>query len=329
MSTVPPCRFSIAASDAPVELLPVDISQYRRGNCPVDFVHRLDSGVDGPELAITALIHGNEICGANALIHILEQGIRPVRGALTLIFANVGAYQQFNPQRPFASRCLDEDMNRLWLDERLAQPDTQESHRALALLPYIRSADSLLDLHSTTHPVAPMLIYPDHGRNRGFADRLAYPFPHLIYDLHRYHTGLMISEHERHSRSGVSLVAECGQHFARATTRQAIATALRFIYLHGMLAPETELPDWGYAADDRAGHYRIDRVLQAQTDQFRFAEPVQGFELYNKGDLIATDDQQLIAAPFDSCALIMPARVPVAGEEVVTLAELTDKQKPE
>lgn len=326
MSTVPPCRFSIAVSDAPVELLPVDISPYRQGNCAVDYVHRLDSGVEGPELVITALIHGNEICGANALIHILEQGIRPVRGALTLIFANVKAYQQFDPQRPFASRCIDEDMNRLWLDQRLQQPDTQESHRALELLPYIRSADSLLDLHSTTHPVAPMLIYPDRGRNRGFADRLEYPFPHLIYDLDSYHTGLMISEHERHTRSGVSLVAECGQHFARATTQQAISSALRFIYLHGMLSPQVELPDWGYAADSHAGHYRIDRVLQAATDQFRFAEPVQGFELYNKGDLIATDDQQLIAAPFDNCALIMPARVPIAGEEVVTLGQRTDKQ---
>lgn len=325
MSSVPPCRFSIAASDAPVELLPVDISQYRHGNCPVDYVHRLDSGIAGPELVITALIHGNEICGANALIHILEQGIRPVRGALTLIFANVQTYQQFDPQRPFASRCIDEDMNRLWLDRRLQQPDSRESHRARALLPYIRSADSLLDLHSTTHPVAPMLIYPGHGRNRGFADRMQTPFPHLIYDLDSYHTGLLISEHERHSRAGVSLVAECGQHFAHATTRQAISTALRFIYLHGMLAPDTTIPDWGYEADSHSGHYRIDRVLQAASDEFRFVDSVQGFELYNKGDLIATDDQQLITAPFDNCALIMPARVPIAGEEVVTLAELTDR----
>jgi succinylglutamate desuccinylase len=81
------------------------------------------------------------------------------------------------------------------------------------------------------------------------------------------------------------------------------------------------LPDWGYQPDNSAGHYRIDRVLQANSDQFRFAEPVKGFEQYSKGELIATDDQELIAAPFDNCTLIMPARVPVAGEEVVTLAE--------
>ncbi len=66
-------------------------------------------------------------------------------------------------------------------------------------------------------------------------------------------------------------------------------------------------------------------MLQAQTERFRFAEPVSGFERFSRGELIATDDQELIAAPFDNCALIMPARVPVEGEEVVTLAEYIDR----
>ncbi len=319
--SVPPCRFSITESDAPVELLPRDLSAWQQGNCGVDYVHRLDSGLEGPELVIQALTHGNEICGANALLWLLENNICPLKGAMTLIFANVEAYKTFDPQRPFASRCLDEDMNRVWLPSRLTCPDSHEAHRAVALLPFVENADSLLDLHSTTFAVAPMLIYPQNNRNRSFADRLNFPFPHLLYDLGSYHPGIMISEHERHTAGGVSLVAECGQHFARSTTRQALAITLRFIARHGMLDESVELPDWGYQSDNSAGHYRIDRVLKAQSDKFRFAESVRGFEQYSKGDLIATDDQELIAAPFDNCALIMPARVPVMDEEVVTLAE--------
>ena len=319
--SVPPCRFSIAESDSPVELLPRDLSAWQQGNCGVDYVHRLESGIAGPELVIQALTHGNEICGANALLWLLENGIRPVKGALTLIFANVEAYNTFDPQRPFASRCLDEDMNRVWHAARLTQPDTHEALRAIELLPFIENASSLLDLHSTTFAVAPMLIYPNNRCNREFADRLAFPFPHLLYDLGQYHTGMLISEHERHSDGGFSLVAECGQHFAKSTSQQALATTLRFIKLHGMLDASVELPDWGYSPGSEAGHYRIDRVLKAESDLFRFVEPFSGFERFNKGELIAIDDQTLVAAPFDSCALIMPARVPMAGEEVVTLAE--------
>lgn len=319
--TVPPCRFSIAESDAPIEMLPRDLSHWQQGNCGVDYVHRFDSGCAGPELVVQALTHGNEICGANALLWLLENQVRPIKGALTLIFANVGAYHTFDPQRPFASRCLDEDMNRIWLPSRLHSPDTHETHRAVELLPYIENADSVLDLHSTTFAVAPMLIYPQTSRNTDFADRLQFPFPHLLYDPGSYHQGILISEHQRHATEGVSLVAECGQHFAKSTSEQALAVTLRFIAQHDMLASAVDVPAWGYAADDLAGHYRIDRVLNAQTEHFRFTESVSGFEQYNKGELIATDDQELIAAPFDNCTLIMPARVPVAGEEVVTLAE--------
>ena len=322
--TIPPCRFSIAESDAPIELLPRDLSPWRQGNCGVDYVHRLYSGKPGPELVIQALTHGNEICGANTLLWLLENNFRPTQGAVTLIFANTSAYQSFDPQRPFASRYLDTDMNRLWLAQELTHPVSREAKRAVELLPFIENADSLLDLHSTTFAVAPMLIYPDKGNNRSFADQLQFPFPHLLYDLNNYHTGMLISEHERHSDGGFSLVAECGQHFAKATTQQALATTLRFIDIHGMLPPSEELPEWGYQPDNSAGHYRIDQVLQAQSEHFRFADSVQGFELYNRGALIAIDDQELISAPFDNCALIMPARVPLAGEEVVTLAHYLD-----
>ncbi len=319
--SVPPCRFSIAESDAPIELLPRDLSIWQQGNCGVDYVHRFDSGHKGPELVIQALTHGNEICGANALLWLLENDIRPTKGAMTLIFANVEAYKTFDPQRPFASRCLNVDMNRVWHASQLTRPDSHEALRAIELLPFIENADSLLDLHSTTFAVTPMLIYPDNACNRQFADQLAFPFPHLLYDLGSYHTGMLISEHERHSDGGFSLVAECGQHFAKSTSQQALATTLRFLQLHGMLKDTIELPDWGYSPDSNAGHYRIDRVLKAESEKFRFVELFKGFEQFDKGELIAIDDQELIAAPFDNCALIMPARVPIAGEEVVTLAE--------
>ena len=51
----------------PVELRPPDIVPYRDGNAGIDYVHRFDSGRAGPRVLVTALVHGNEICGALAL----------------------------------------------------------------------------------------------------------------------------------------------------------------------------------------------------------------------------------------------------------------------
>jgi len=53
-----------ATERPPVELQAPDITRWRVGNTGVDHVHAWDSGVPGPRVLLTALVHGNEICGA-------------------------------------------------------------------------------------------------------------------------------------------------------------------------------------------------------------------------------------------------------------------------
>ena len=82
------------------EVLPRDLSAYRVGNVGVDYVHRFESGQPGPHVLINALTHGNELCGMVAATHLLDTGVRPRCGTLTISFANVAAYESFNPARP-------------------------------------------------------------------------------------------------------------------------------------------------------------------------------------------------------------------------------------
>ena len=70
---------------------------------------------------LTALVHGNELCGAWALKDLLDAGIRPDAGSLTLAFCNLEAFDCFDAGDSDASRFVDEDMNRQWVPERLAQ----------------------------------------------------------------------------------------------------------------------------------------------------------------------------------------------------------------
>ena len=133
----------------PVELEAPDIEPYRHSPSGIEFVHSFDSGVAGPHVMINAITHGNEICGAIVLDQFLRANVRPNRGKLSLGFINHMAYSQFDATSPDASRFVDEDFNRVWVEDRLDGPeDTAELRRARELRPLFDDVDLLLDIHS-------------------------------------------------------------------------------------------------------------------------------------------------------------------------------------
>ena len=122
--------------------LPVpDIAAERAGNTDTPGVWHFDSGVPGRALMVSALVHGNELCGAWALKDLLASGLRPRRGSLTLAFCNLPAFARFDLARPHASRFVDEDMNRVWSAERLDNPISNDRRRAPQLRPWVVGAD--------------------------------------------------------------------------------------------------------------------------------------------------------------------------------------------
>ncbi|MGH8336598.1 MAG: succinylglutamate desuccinylase, partial [Gammaproteobacteria bacterium] len=148
------------------EVLPRDLSAYRRGNVGIDYVHRFESGKPGPHVLVNALTHGNELCGMVAATHLLDSGVRPLIGTLTISFANVAAYETFDPAQPFESRLLVHNLNRIWSPEWLDGPeDSPELRRARELRPVLAQADHLLDIHSTSQDVEPFWVYPGFARN--------------------------------------------------------------------------------------------------------------------------------------------------------------------
>ena len=115
-----------------IEVTPRDLSAYRAGNTGIDYVHRFDSGRPGPHVMINALTHGNEFCGMVAVCHLLDSGVRPKIGTLTLSFANVAAYQTFDAAQPFESRLITHNLNRIWSSAWLDGAKTASSCAARA-----------------------------------------------------------------------------------------------------------------------------------------------------------------------------------------------------
>ena len=133
----------------PVSLIPPDISAYRAGNTGIEYVHQFDSGQPGPHVMVSAVVHGNELCGAIAVDHLFQNDVRPLQGKLTLGFMNVAAFHSFDPDRPKESRFVEEDFNRLWTKDVLyGKRDSVELRRARELRPIVDTVDLLLDIHS-------------------------------------------------------------------------------------------------------------------------------------------------------------------------------------
>ena len=312
-----------APSLPPIEVMPRDISGLARGNVGIDYVHRFESGAPGPHIAVVGLTHGNEFCGMTALTWLLDTGVRPVRGALTAIFANVAAYERFDPARPLDSRFIDRDFNRVWSDEILSKDDrSYEARRARELKPVIESADALLDLHSTAWPVASMLIYCDLVKSHRLVRALREPLTHVVTPGGK-HQGGLLCEYGRLGREedpALAVVVECGQHFAAVTGHVAIQATLRFLGHFGTIDHRFAAQHLDAPAKGEPVTYEITDVIHAKTEHARFARPLIGFEEFAKGELIALDGEEEIRAPFDRCAVLMPKPFLVKGREMMTLS---------
>jgi hypothetical protein len=242
--------------------------------------------------------------------------VRPRIGTLTVSFANVAAYESFDPARPLDSRQLVHNLNRIWSNTWLdGDEDSPELRRARELRPAVAAADHLLDIHSTSTDVQPFWVYPQFERNGAAALAIGRPAVHLVMPQ-GLGSGTPLVQHGRHGSAdfhGVGVVAECGGHFRRESGEFATRVALDFLGHFGLIER---------ALRPEATQQRFE-LLQAwviKTPDFRFPRPLLGFETFAEGELIAIDGDEEVRAPCDDCTILMPTRKPVVGREGVYLS---------
>ena len=309
-----------------VELVPCDIGAYRAGNTGVDFVTTFDSGRPGPHVMVNALTHGNEVCGAHALRFLFENEARPTRGRLTLCFANVAAYHRFDPDAPFDTRFVDEDLNRVWdagvLD---GDADSVELARARELRPIVDTVDLLLDLHSTALPNQPMLLAGTRDKGLALARAVAYPAQVVIDAGHA--AGRRLRDYaafDDPARPEAALLVECGQHFEAAAADVAIETALRFLRHADIVDPAAETLRPAVEASPQIVT-RITEAITIANDDFAFDREFKGFEVVPEaGTLIARDGDTEVRTPYDDCVMVMPAHDIKAGLTAVRLGQIVE-----
>jgi predicted deacylase len=294
-----------------------DLRPWLGGNCGIPGVWSFTAAAPGQHLALVALTHGNEIAGAIVLAELLAAGIRPERGRLSVVFANIEAFETFDPENPTATRYLEEDLNRLWGEDRLQSPrDSREMRRVRTLLPVIESVDVLVDLHSMLWPSDPLTLAADTQPAIRFGQSLG--TPRLTVADPGHIAGRRLVDHARFTKPGsaaTAVLVEAGQHWEASTVGAMTQTARRALGLCGITGPApAPWPEPPLLA-------RVTETVTATSHNFMFLREFRGGEVIPEaGTVIAQDGAREIRTPHDNCLLVMPTPIAPRGHTAVRLA---------
>jgi predicted deacylase len=310
------------AAAPPVEVALPGLAAHAAGNRGIPYAWTFAAGRAGPHVLVQALTHGNEICGAIALDWVLREELRPARGTLSIVFANVAAYERFDPGDPFASRCVDEDFNRLWSADVLdGSRDSTELRRARELRPLYDRVDHLLDLHSMSDPCPPLAMA---GRQRkGLALAQALGLPQYVVIDGGHSTGRRLRDYAFFDDAAdprSALLIECGQHWEVAAPEVAKQSVLRWLRHFEMADPRLLDAHLAPVSVPPQKLIEVTTTVTIASDRFAFTLPVRALQsIARAGTVYAVDGGNEIRTPHDECVVIMPTRRPRRGETAVRL----------
>lgn len=303
---------------------PPDIGDWLPGNSGIPGVTTFDSGVPGPHVAVSSLMHGNEYSGAIVVDRLLRAGIRPVRGRLSLAFLNIEAFGRFDARRPTVSRFIDEDMNRVWDEAVLSGPRRSlELDRAREIRPWIDTIDVLLDLHSMLWPSDPVILCGCRDKGRDLAMRVG--GPSVVVADRGHENGRRLIDYGRFAdpaTPNAGNLIEAGEHWDPGTVDIAMESVAGLLCHTRIVAPEMMLP----RSPAKPGRFaRVTHAITAATSHFVFVQPFRGgVVLPERNTLVAFDGEAEIRTPYDNCLLVLPSLRPGRGQTAVRFARFEE-----
>ncbi len=221
----------------------------------VSGVLKIDSGIPGPVLGITACTHGNEPSGLAIIDFLLGEfdlESKLQSGTLFLVVNNIEAAEKFfaadTKEKVEKARYVDVNMNRLPRSTLELTEDTRsEILRSIELRPIWRQFTVALDIHSTTGDLDPMII----SRGKDF-DRVkdlvrGFPIKVLISNIDEIQKDVpAISFYGPENGSIPAFAIEAGQHIQTASFERACACAIATLQNLNMVSgvPEIEIHEY-------------------------------------------------------------------------------------
>ncbi|MGI9350369.1 MAG: succinylglutamate desuccinylase/aspartoacylase family protein [Rhizobiaceae bacterium] len=253
---------------------------------------RIDAEAKGPAIGVICNMHGNELCGRQAVHRILEK-YEIKSGSLVLIDGNQEAAL-------LNRRFVESDMNRMFTAELLAQKNPgQDLLRAQYLADVIPSLglDHAIDFHSTsTETEYPFTVsFPRSeqltelcpvARIYGWKGIIKGPLVEWMNDL------------------GIpTVVVEAGQHVDKKSVDVAERTLISILSHHGLISLEKP-----FRMKAQNTFEVLEFVNFKDASTFRFKKVYASFDHLERGEVIANDSTRTYQVPDEEgLQILMPA----------------------
>lgn len=241
----------------------------------------IDSGIPGPTVTILGGIHGNEICGIEAIDRIKNTLVLK-KGKLFLLYGNIEAIKK-------NVRQIDLNLNRMFREDTFFQNDekrTIEYRRSREIMPYLDLSDASLDLHSSPTQGSPAFIICEKNGAEIVKD---FPFPFRCYGFSEIEPGG--TDEYMNSRGKIGICVECGNHTAYDAKEKALLSIQKFLEYFDMV--EWDITVQGVQKQEI---FMAVRAYITQTENFRVSQSFRDFENIEQWQLLWYDGGESVFA---------------------------------
>lgn len=256
----------------------------------------------GPTSIVLVGVHGNELCGVNALEEIL-QTLNVEKGRVIFCYGNPKAIID-------NKRFIEQNLNRMFKDSSVLTKDEKVSYefaRAQFLKPYLLSASALLDVHASLTPESqPFIICEPNALS--IAEYL--PVSRVVSGFDAIEPGGTDCFMNINGRMGICI--ECGYTNDPQSTALAKEGILSFLRVRGHIKGDTIIR--------QQEHVHMYDLYRTKTNIFKLTKQFKDFEYIESGQLVGFDGDEKIVAEKD-CVILFARNRERVGDEAFLLGE--------
>ncbi len=265
---------------------------------------KISSKNPGKTVTILGGVHGNEVCGIQAIQKIIST-LSLESGTAYFIFGNPRAIKE-------NKRDTGTNLNRVFKEENLLsekEKNSYERKRALEIIPYLQKSDAALDIHSSATPGStPFIICEPHSFE------IAQKLPS---DLRSYGWDALEpggTDYFMNQNGKIGICIECGYNLDPEAPKRAEEAIWSFFQSMGMIT--TSKPN--KMRQQKTLH--VYKVHITKTN-FRPTRAFSDFENLKNGELIGKDGNEEIVATKNSVIIFCREREKT-GEEAFILGKI-------
>jgi succinylglutamate desuccinylase len=267
------------------------------------------SDIQGVNSAIFVGVHGDEICGIQAVKEITEN-LQIDSGSVLFVFANPNAIKA-------NTRMTEFNLNRAFKNESEYDKETKKTYeykRAQELKKYLDNVDVLLDIHSSFSEESEPFIICEKNAN-DIVKFFPKEFSKIAYGFDSKQPGG--TDYYMNSLGKIGICIECGSHQNPNAGILAKKTTLQFLKIRGHIKGVPVLE--GEKIDRE--YIQVTDLYYTKSDNFRLSKDFADFEGLSQGSIIGKDGEEDIISRKDSLILFARNREEI-GQEGFLLAEI-------